>query len=73
VENRNTSRWCTNLAFWTDILIHSSDESSHVQHLQKVFDRLRSAGLTLCGKKCHLGTLYVQNYLLGSGFSADGM
>jgi len=34
-----------------DIVIHSPDESSPVQHLQEVFDQLYCAGLTLRGKR----------------------
>ena len=54
-----------------DILVHSSEERTHRQHLHKVFDRLREAGLTLRGSKCHIGISEVS--YLGHVFSAQGM
>lgn len=54
-----------------DVLIHSSDVSSHRKHLQEVFRRLREAGLTLRGQKCHIGLSQVS--YLGHTFSADGV
>ena len=54
-----------------DILVHSSEERTHRQHLQEVFDRLREAGLTLRGSKCHIGMSEVS--YLGHVFSAQGM
>ena len=54
-----------------DILVHSSEERTHRQHLQEVFDRLREAGLTLRGSKCHSGMSEVS--YLGHVFSAQGM
>ena len=38
-----------------DILVHSRDEKMHCQHLNEVFQRLAAAGLTLRGRKCHIG------------------
>ena len=54
-----------------DILIHSPDEEQHKVHLQEVFNRLRRAGLTLRGHKCHIGLAKVT--YLGHIFSANGM
>ena len=54
-----------------DILIHSENEDAHKQHLQEVFQRLREAGLTLKGKKCHIGMSEVS--YLGHVFSRKGM
>jgi len=51
-----------------DILIHSD---SHVEHLKIVFQRIRDAGLTLRGTKCHIGLPSVR--YLGHMFSAKGM
>ena len=38
-----------------DILLHSETEEAHRNHLDIVFKRLLSAGLTLRGEKCHIG------------------
>ena len=38
-----------------DILVHSATEKLHCQHLQNVFKCLANAGLTLKGRKCHIG------------------
>ena len=54
-----------------DLLIHSTDEISHKQHLEEVFHRLQEAGLTLRGEKCHIGLSQVS--YLGHVFSATGM
>ena len=35
-----------------DILIHSTTEEAHQEHLTTVFQRLNDAGLTLRGRKC---------------------
>ena len=51
-----------------DILIHSPSEEEHLCHLQLVFERLKQAGLTLRGRKCHIGVPY-----LGHTFSKLGM
>lgn len=37
-----------------DILIHSTDIAAHEEHLRQVFHRIRNAGLTLRGRKCHI-------------------
>ena len=41
-----------------DVLIHSSSIEEHESHLKLVFDRLQSAGLTLCGGKCNIGEIF---------------
>ena len=37
------------------ILTHSADVEAHREHLSTIFQRLCDAGLTLRGKKCHIG------------------
>ena len=54
-----------------DILVHSASEEEHNDHLGQVFQRLREAGLTLKGKKCHIGKTQVS--YLGHVFSGTGM
>ena len=54
-----------------DVLVHSSSEKLHAQHLKEVFHRLKKAGLTLRGKKCHIGMTEVP--YLGHVFSAAGI
>ena len=54
-----------------DVLIHSHSIEEHESHLKVVFDRLRSAGLTLCGGKCSIGICQVR--YLGHVFSIRGM
>ena len=54
-----------------DILIHSDTVTTHAEHLKIVFQRIRDAGLTLRGAKCHIGLPSVR--YLGHVFSAKGM
>ena len=54
-----------------DILVHSASEEEHKDHLRQVFQRLREAGLTLKGNKCHIGKTQVS--YLGRVFSGTGM
>ena len=54
-----------------DILVHSATEKQHCLHLQEVFNRLSAAGLTLRGKKCHIGMTSVS--YLDHIFSESGM
>ena len=54
-----------------DVLVHSENMETHRLHLQAVFHRLKSAGLTLRGRKCHIG-MSVVSYL-GHIFSGSGM
>jgi len=54
-----------------DILVHSDSVETHAQHLKVVFQRIRDAGLTLRGSKCHIRLSSVR--YLGHVFSAKGM
>ena len=57
-----------------DILVHSRDKKMHCQHLNEVFQRLAAAGLTLRGRKCHIGlsrVSYLGHVFTGSGMSPD--
>ena len=54
-----------------DVLIHSPNEEVHKQHLRQVFQRLQETGLTLRGRKCHIGLSEVS--FLGHIFSGSGM
>lgn len=54
-----------------DVLVHSTTIEQHRVHLRKVFQRLREAGLTLKGKKCHVAMSEVR--YLGHVFSGTGM
>ena len=57
---------CRGLPFTTtylnDVLIHSASMQEHAEHLRLGFERLASAGLTLRGRKCHIG-MAKMNYL----------
>ena len=53
-----------------DILVFSADPIEHKEHLRQVFKCLKEAGLTLRGKKCHIGLTQVT--YLGHVFSAKG-
>ena len=54
-----------------DVLIHSSSEKQHKEHLQTVFQQLTNAGLTLRGTKCQIGML--QECYLGHVFTGKSM
>ena len=54
-----------------DVLIHSSCETEHIEHLNVVFTRLKQAGLTLSGPKCHIAKSEVR--YLGHVFDRNGM
>ena len=66
---------CRGLSFVTtyldDVLVYSATVQEHQQHVELLFQRLSSAGLTLRGGKCHIGLSKVS--YLGHRFSADGM
>ena len=55
------------LSFFTtyvdEILVHSADEE-HSHHFREVFQHLADAGLTLRGKKCHIGMIISGTYIL---------
>ena len=38
-----------------DVIIYSNTEAEHLRRIEMVFDRLRTAGLTLNAAKCHFG------------------
>ena len=54
-----------------DVLIHSSLEKQHKEHLEIVFQGLTDAGLTLQGTKCQIEMSQV--YYLGHIFTGQGM
>ena len=54
-----------------DVLVHSKTKDEHIKHLNVVFSRLKNAGLTLRGSKCHIG--HDKVYYLGHVFSEQGM
>eukprot|EP00731_Ephydatia_muelleri_P002618 Em0001g2618a len=54
-----------------DVLVHSKSKDEHIKHLNVVFSRLKNAGLTLRGSKCHIG--HDKVYYLGHVFSEQGM
>ena len=57
-----------------DVLIHSSSKQEHLDHLRQALARLKQAGLTLRGKKCHLGmakVTYLGHVFSGAGMSPD--
>eukprot|EP00731_Ephydatia_muelleri_P019885 Em0012g710a len=59
--------WCSQLISTPD----GHNESQHKEHLNIVFQKLQGAGLTLRGKKCHIGMDKV--FYLGHTFSGAGM
>ena len=54
-----------------DTLVHSAKEDKHKHHLREVLQRLKTGGLTLRGKKCHVGMSQVT--YLGHVFSGAVM
>ena len=59
------------MTYLDDLLIYSPTPQAHEQHLRQVFQRLRDAGLTLRGTKCHIGLPQVS--YLGHIFDGKGM
>ena len=59
------------LYYVDDILVFSNDIDTHVLHLQEVFHRLSSHGVTLHTEKCQIRVDEVT--YLGHVFSKDGM
>ncbi|CAM4410149.1 unnamed protein product [Lepidochelys olivacea] len=43
------------VAYLDDVAIFSDSWAEHLEHLQKVFKRIREAGLTVKAKKCQIG------------------
>ncbi|CAM5105071.1 unnamed protein product [Natator depressus] len=43
------------VAYLDDVAIFSDSWAEHLKHLQKVFERIREAGLTVKAKKCQIG------------------
>ncbi|CAM4595032.1 unnamed protein product [Lepidochelys kempii] len=43
------------VAYLDDVAIFSDSWADHLEHLQKVFERIREAGLTVKAKKCQIG------------------
>ncbi|CAM5133262.1 unnamed protein product [Eretmochelys imbricata] len=43
------------VAYLDDVAMFSDSWSEHLEHLQKVFERIREAGLTVKAKKCQIG------------------
>ena len=54
-----------------DVFICSGTKDDHIKHLTAVFQRLKDAGLSLRGNKCHIGLSQVR--YLGHTFSSKGM
>ena len=55
--------------YFDDLIIFSKTWEENLEHLQEVFNRLRSAGLTVKGKKCEFGVshcIYL-GFRVGSG------
>lgn len=55
--------------YFDNILVHSKDWDSHIQNVRRLFERLRSLGLTAGPDKCFLGFKSIKylGYLLGRG------
>jgi len=47
-------------AYLDDILIYSDDPSKHTEHVRKVLQRLREAGLYINLKKCEFSVIEVK-------------
>ena len=57
-----------------DVLIHTASMQELAEHLLIVFERLASAGLTLQGRKCHVGmarVIYLGHVFLAAGVEPD--
>ena len=58
------------------ILVHSETKELHREHLRIILERLRKAGLTLRGNKCHIGmseVAYLGHIFSGAGMAPDPM
>lgn len=63
--------WKNMLVYVDDICVFSKDFKSHLSHLEELFLRLRTAGLTLNPKKCNFAAKEVK--FLGHVISKDGI
>ncbi|KAK3084156.1 hypothetical protein FSP39_009188 [Pinctada imbricata] len=63
--------WKTCLVYVDDILVFSANFSQHLQHLNEIFERLTTAGLTLKPSKCSFARKQVQ--YLGHVITRDGV
>ena len=59
------------MGYLDDIIIYSRSEKEHLEHLQEIFTRLKTAGLKLKLKKCCFFKKHIQ--YLGHLISADGI
>ena len=65
-------RGCTfAMGYLDDIIIYSRSEQEHLEHLEEIFTRLKSAGLKLKLEKCCFFKKHIQ--YLGHLISADGI
>ena len=59
------------MGYLDDIIIYSRSEKEHLEHLEEIFTRLKTAGLKLKLKKCCFFKKHIQ--YLGHLISADGI
>ena len=59
------------IAYLDDIIIYSKDQKTHEEHVRKVLDRLRLAGLQANIKKCEFGV--TRTKYLGFIVTTDGI
>ena len=59
------------MGYLDDIIIYSRSEKEHLEHLEEIFTRLKSAGLKLKLEKCCFFKKHIQ--YLGHLISADGI
>ena len=64
-------QWTSCLVYIDDIIVVGSTFDQHLSNLQKVFERLKQAGLKLQPQKCHFFQRQVQ--FLGHVISQDGI
>ena len=58
------------MGYLDDIIIYSRSEKEHLEHLEEIFTRLKTAGLKLKLEKCCFFKKHIQ--YLGHLISADG-
>ena len=59
------------MGYLDDIIIYSRSEKEHLEHLEEIFTRLKTAGLKLKFEKCCFSKKHIQ--YLGHLISADGI